>query len=274
MSALTASRHTTLVSLIKLANLTSLFTDPANQYTIFAPSERYFLNDVRNLGLSVDQLKNDIPLLTSILAYHVVPGIHLRSEFFNERLFRTVNGQVLRTNHYLANNRFYVDGSLLSNTAIQTTNGVIHTVQHVLNPIKGNVYDTIAQDPDMKTLTAAIDATGLDTFLRDQAPITIFAPNDDAFALLGNTVQTLLGQPELLKEILTYHVIPGSLYRGGMHDSTLHTFEEADRLTLDNHVYGADIDDARFRKYDISATNGVIHKISKVLVPDSLKGKI
>ena len=75
-------------------------------------------------------------------------------------------------------------------------------------------------------------------------------------------------------DILTYHVIPGSLYRGGMHDESLHTFEEVDRLTLDRDRAGPKIDEGRFTSWDISADNGVIHKISGVLVPDSVKGQI
>jgi len=274
LDALSASRHNNLVALIKLANLTDLFTDPNNTYTIFAPSERNMQSDLRHLGLTFDDLKNDPALLKDVLSYHVLPGVHQRKEFFNERLFTTASGEVLRTNHYVINNRYYVDGSLVSNTAIQTSNGIIHNVAHLLYPIKGNIYELIAQDKNLTTLKTAIDAAGLMSFLEDQAPITIFAPTDNAFAQLGNAIQGLLAQPEMLKEVLAYHVIPGSLYHSVMHDTTLHTFEEADRITLDSSRFGVNVDSARLRDYDISATNGVIHKISQVLVPASLKDKL
>jgi len=273
LDALDKTRHHTLAELIRYANLTSLF-DKGDNYTIFAPEDRAFQTDLAGLGLTMAQLKADPQLLTQILSYHVLAGTHPRSEMWNERTFTTLNGAIVRTNHYVFNNYYFVDGAQISSQSVATNNTLIHTIRHVLAPINGSVYDTIAADPELSTLKAAIDATGLQGFLADQNPITIFAPTNDAFALLGNKVQDLLGKPDVLKDILTYHVIPGGLYRGGMHDETLHTFEEADRLTLDRDRNGPKIDAARFNTWDISTENGVIHKISAVLVPDAVKGQI
>jgi len=274
LDTLKASRHRDFYNNIIKANLSSTFTDPNKKITVFAPPEgRAFTNDLRYYGLTTAKL-NNVTTLQSILKYHVLPDIHEKSEFTNERLFKTLAGPVLRTNHYVLNSRYYVDGSYMDTDVIRTTNGIIYKVQHLLYPITGTVYDAIARDSSLTTLKAAIDAVGLDTFMKDQSPITVFAPNDDAFAQLGNTVQTLLGKPDLLRDILKYHVIYGSLYRGGMHDGNLHTFEEKDQIKLDRDIFGSSIDKARFKDYDRSATNGVIHKITSVLIPDSLKGQI
>jgi len=273
LDALDKTRHHILVDLIKTANLTNLF-DNGDNYTIFAPEDRAFQTDLAGLGLTLDQLKADPKLLTQILSFHVLAGKHAKSEFTNERTFPTLSGASVRTNHYVYNNYYFVDGAQISSQSMDTNNTRIYTIRHVLSPVNGSVYDVISADPQLSTLKAAIDATGLQAFLSDQNPITIFAPTNDAFALLGNKVQDLLGKPDVLKDILTYHVIPGSLYRGGMHDESLHTFEEVDRLTLDRDRAGPKIDEGRFASWDISADNGVIHKISGVLVPDSVKGQI
>merc|ERR550534_393598 len=102
--------------------------------------------------------------------------------------------------------------------------------------------DLINSDSDLSTLAAAVNATGLEGFLRDQNPITVFAPTNDAFAKLGGLVNTLLGKPDVLKQILAYHVIPGSLYKGAMHDGALHTFEEVDQIALDHSVFSDQVD--------------------------------
>jgi len=274
LDALSRSGHSTLVGLIKYANLTDLFTG-TDQLTIFAPMDNSWTRDLQNLGLTMDQLKANKTLLADVLSYHVIMGTHQRDEMWNERMFTSLSGDVLRTNHYVYNNGFFVDGSQISSSSTQTSNAMIYNIRHLLYPIKGNAYDTIANDKDLTTLKAAIDAAGLADFMRDQAPITVFAPTDAAFSLLGSKVQELLAKPDLLKEILEYHVVYGSLYRAGMHSSTLHTFEEKDQIHLTNHRFGQpEVDNARFTTTDISATNGVIHKISSVMVPSSLASQI
>ncbi|GFR99873.1 fasciclin [Elysia marginata] len=124
------------------------------------------------------------------------------------------------------------------------------------------------------TLVDLINNAGLTATLNDpshQTPITLFAPNEDAFQELGALVQDLLTKPDLLREILKYHVVPGSIYRGAMHNTQLHTFEEADMAYL--HGAGG-VDGARFKTYDLSATNGVVHIISRVLIPASIKDQL
>jgi len=276
LETMTMSRHNNFVKLITLANMTDKFdgSDPSETYTIFAPTDHGLNNELQRIGLSMRQLMNDSQLLEDFLNYHVILGSHQRSEFWNNRLFTTLHGAVVRMNHYIHTNNYYVDGAKINNVIYQTKNGMLYTIDHVLNPIKGNIYNTIALDPQLSVLKQAIDTVGLEPFLKDQNPITVFAPTDDAFNLLGAKLNSLMSQPALLKEIIEYHVVYGALYTGGMHTETLHTFEEADQIHLTQIRNQAVVDNARFSAYDISAHNGVIHKIRSVLIPASLKDQI
>lgn len=58
-----------------------------------------------------------------------------------------------------------MDGAEINHMDIETSNGIIHTISHILFPFAGTVYDQISIDPDLSTLKAAIDAAGLQTFL-------------------------------------------------------------------------------------------------------------
>jgi len=275
LDTLNTHGHHTLVQLIKLANLTSLFDGTStDQYTIFAPYERTLAADLRQMNQTVQSLSQNITLLTEILAYHVIPGVHPKSDLFNERKFTTLQGSAIRCNQYYHTGYRYIDGNRISATSYQTQNGIIHTTQHLLSPKLGSIYAMIAADPQLSTLKAAVDTAGLDAFLSDTEPITLFAPTNQAFNLLGATVNTLLAKPTVLADILKYHVVYGTLYSGGMHDEALHTFEEADKLTLDVQRNQAVVDGTRLNEWDISATNGVIHKIGQVLVPADLKNQI
>jgi uncharacterized surface protein with fasciclin (FAS1) repeats len=135
-----------------------------------------------------------------------------------------------------------------------------------------DIVDTAAGAGSFTTLVAAVTAAGLVETLKGPGPFTVFAPNDEAFKALGTTVDDLL-KPEnkdKLVSILTYHVVPGKVMsadlKDGMETATVNG--ETVMIDLDN---GAMVDDAKVVTADIEATNGVIHVIDKVILPDSAK---
>merc|ERR1712179_274895 len=135
--------------------------------------------------------------------------------------------------------------------------------------LKYHVVQGNYSSADLSTLVAAVNAAGIGSVLND-GPYTLLAPTNDAFAALGNdTVAKLIANPALLADILKYHVIPGTLYSSGMHSGSLHNLEieDQERVYASFLGYTVSIDNGRLTTKDISATNGVIHKINHVLVP-------
>merc|ERR1712154_100098 len=111
LDTLSTHGHKTLVQLIKLANLTSLFDGSStDQYTIFAPYERTLAGDLRRMNLTVQSLSQNTTLLTQILGYHVMPGALKKTDLFNERLLTTLQGSAVRTNVYYHTGARMVDG--------------------------------------------------------------------------------------------------------------------------------------------------------------------
>ncbi|MFT6209111.1 MAG: putative surface protein with fasciclin (FAS1) repeats, partial [Colwellia sp.] len=78
---------------------------------------------------------------------------------------------------------------------------------------KITIVDAAISNGSFTTLVAALQATGLDATLSDtNSSFTVFAPTDDAFALLGDdTINALLADTDTLSNILTYHVISGEV---------------------------------------------------------------
>ena len=77
-----------------------------------------------------------------------------------------------------------------------------------------NIVETAREAGTFQTLLAAVDAAGLGDTLADGGPFTVFAPTDDAFAMLPQeTVQGLLADPPALARVLTYHVVPAGSRR-------------------------------------------------------------
>jgi uncharacterized surface protein with fasciclin (FAS1) repeats len=135
----------------------------------------------------------------------------------------------------------------------------------------GTIVDVAASNPQFSTLVAAVKAAGLVETLSGPGPFTVFAPTNEAFAKLpAGTLEDLL-KPEnkaKLASILTYHVVSGKVLA-------------ADAVKLDKAttVNGADadinvagstvtIDGSKITATDVAASNGVIHVIDTVMLPE------
>jgi uncharacterized surface protein with fasciclin (FAS1) repeats len=149
--------------------------------------------------------------------------------------------------------------------------GTALAAHHEKDHDKKDIVDTAVAAGSFTTLAAALEAGGLIGTLKSEGPFTVFAPTDEAFAKLpAGTVENLL-KPEnkdQLVAILTYHVVPGKVMA-------------ADVVKLDSAatVNGADlgirvedgtvfVNDARVTATDIAASNGVIHVVDTVILPN------
>lgn len=134
-----------------------------------------------------------------------------------------------------------------------------------------DIVATAAAAGSFKTLTAALQAAGLVETLKGAGPFTVFAPTDAAFAKLpAGTVESLL-RPEnkaRLVAILTYHVVPGQVMAAQV--ATLKSATTVNGKSLAISVRGGAVMvyNARVVKTDIVCSNGVIHVIDTVVMPN------
>ena len=134
-----------------------------------------------------------------------------------------------------------------------------------------NIVETAVQSGKFNTLVAALKAAGLVNTLNGKGPFTVFAPSDTAFSKLPTgTVDGLL-KPEnkaKLVSILAYHVIPGKVMSGDIAGKKISVKTvQGSEISVDA-MYGVKINDSNVVSADIAATNGVIHVIDKVLIPN------
>jgi uncharacterized surface protein with fasciclin (FAS1) repeats len=131
-----------------------------------------------------------------------------------------------------------------------------------------NIVDTAVEAGDFKTLVKAVQEAGLVDTLAGDGPFTIFAPTDEAFRKLPEgTIEDLLNNKEKLTEILTYHVVADKVMAESVMNlnsaSTVNGKEIAIH-TRDN----VKVNEANVIKTDIECSNGVIHVIDSVLIPE------
>ena len=121
------------------------------------------------------------------------------------------------------------------------------------------------------TLVAAVKAAGLVDTLKGAGPFTVFAPTDEAFAKLpAGTLADLL-KPEnkgRLQSVLTYHVVPGKVMSGEVVKLNSATTVEGSTIRIKADSDGVMVNNAHVVKADIVASNGVIHVIDNVILPE------
>jgi uncharacterized surface protein with fasciclin (FAS1) repeats len=137
-----------------------------------------------------------------------------------------------------------------------------------------DIVDTAVAAGTFKTLAAALQAADLVGTLKGTGPFTVFAPTDAAFAKLpAGTVEDLL-KPEnkaKLQRILTYHVVPGRIMAADVVKLTSAKAVSGDTIPVMVHNgTSVMVDNATVTTTDIAASNGVIHVIDAVILPEGL----
>ncbi|MGI9596218.1 MAG: fasciclin domain-containing protein [Acidimicrobiales bacterium] len=137
---------------------------------------------------------------------------------------------------------------------------------------EGTIVDVATEAGSFTTLLAAAEAAGLVETLSGDGPLTVFAPTDDAFAAaledLGLTAEELLASDDL-SGILTYHVVSGEVLAADVVELDGQSVATVNGAEVDITVDGETVmvNDATVVTADVTASNGVIHVIDKVLLP-------
>ncbi len=133
-----------------------------------------------------------------------------------------------------------------------------------------DIVDTAMEAEGFETLVAAVDAAGLVETLKGEGPFTVFAPTDEAFAALpeGTLDELLMDEnSDQLTSILTYHVVPGAVMSGDLENGMEVETVQGETLTIMTEG-GVTVNGATVTTADIKASNGVIHVIDAVLMPE------
>ncbi|WP_245791824.1 fasciclin domain-containing protein [Modicisalibacter ilicicola] len=134
-----------------------------------------------------------------------------------------------------------------------------------------DIVDTAVEAGQFETLVAAVKAAELVETLKGEGPFTVFAPTDEAFAALPEgTVDELLKpeNKEQLQSILTYHVVSGKIMAADAMQAASATTVQGQDLNISTEGDSVMINDATVVQADIEASNGVIHVIDGVLMPE------
>jgi transforming growth factor-beta-induced protein len=271
--AVADGRFETLVAALQAAGLDETLAGEGD-FTVFAPTDDAFAMLPEG---TVEALLEDIPALTDILLYHVVEGAVMAEDVVMLESAPTLQGADVSIR--VEGDMVYINDAQVIITDIEASNGVIHVIDSVLLPPAEEPLSSITEiavaDGRFETLVAALQAAGLAETLAGEGDFTVFAPTDDAFAMLPEgTVEALLEDIPALTDILLYHVVDGAVMAEDvvmLDEAKTLNGRYVDIMVEDGMVY---VNDAQVIITDIEASNGVIHVIDTVLLPADSVGSI
>jgi uncharacterized surface protein with fasciclin (FAS1) repeats len=162
--------------------------------------------------------------------------------------------------------------AMASSAAAQTTSGTSAEASMSAMSSTGTIVDVAMGDTRFSTLVSLIKEAGLVETLQGAGPFTVFAPTNDAFAKVpAAKLAALKADPEMLKSVLLYHVIPGMKVAAADAKTMMAPTAGGAQLSVKAKMMGGKpsvmVDNAKVIQADVMASNGVIHAIDKVLMP-------
>ena len=256
--------HDSLVAAVIQAELLETLQGEG-PFTIFAPTDQAFAD------AGIDLASLDTPegkaILSDILLYHVVAGEVPSSALSDCTSTNAVNEQSLA---FTVGDTVMVNDATVTLPDVATSNGIIHVIDTVLTPSDAPNDATrtaICTGVHTKLVAALIQAELVET-LQGEGPFTIFAPTDQAFADAGidlSVYDTPEGKAQL-SDILLYHVHAGTVLSSDLTEGMPLPMVNGKNATI-SLVTG--IDGANITIADVMTSNGVIHVIDKVIIPQA-----
>uniref|UniRef100_A0A4W5N098 Periostin n=1 Tax=Hucho hucho TaxID=62062 RepID=A0A4W5N098_9TELE len=243
----------------------------SGSYTFFAPS-----NDAWNLldGEVRSALESNVNIeLYNALHYHMANKRLQTKDLKNGLVVDSMYNELeLYINHY-SNGIVTVNCARIIHGNQVATNGVVHIIDRVITAVGNTIQDVIEVDDDLTTLNDVALASGLLDKLGQPGQYTLFAPTNDAFAKLDSDVmQRLMGDKGVLQALLNFHMLNSVQCSEGIMSGQ--TFETLEGHNIEIGCDGESLTVNGIKmvlKKDIVTTNGVIHLIDEVLMPDSAK---
>ena len=261
--------HTSLVAALSHAGLVETLQGDG-PFTVFAPTDEAFA--AAGIDLSAFDTEEENATLSDILLYHVLSGAVPSSDVTDGLTVAMVNGD--NASFTVTADGVTIEGANVTTADVETTNGVIHVIDKVLMPpadpvVVPDIPSIAASTGVHDALVAALTKADLVATLQGEGPFTVFAPTDQAFTDAGIDLDAFTTEEEIavLADILLYHVLSGAVPSSDVTDGLTVAMVNGDNASFTVTADGVTIEGASVTTADVTASNGVIHVIDKVLMP-------
>lgn len=257
----------TLVAALTAGKLVTTL-EGTGPFTVFAPTNEAFARIPKS---TLDKLLANQELLDQLLEYHVLNGRFAMKELLSAQVISTLDKEnvVVRS----MGSAMMVNNANVVTTDVEATNGLVHVIDNVLVPpdfpmalYSEDIVELAESQPDLSTLVEAVVAGKLTKTLSGTGPFTLFAPTNEAFAKIpAADLKKLLANPTELDKVLEYHVLAGTFKMRDLMAAVSVETLEGDKVAVSESGNVISVNDATVLKYDVAATNGIVHLIDTVL---------
>lgn len=257
------------LKLAESSDLLSLMQRPES-YTLFVPEDEAF-EGLPNDTLS--EMLNEPAIAREVLGYHMIPTRLLTTTIIDGQKFPPLINADSPLRFKLQKKRLTVESALVTETDLETRNGVIHMIDRILTPPTLKITDVLKKG-NFSTFILLLNSTEPNLLkLLDNitSTFTVFAPND---AAMNHTVpgllQRLLADPPLLYKTMSNHIISAFVVSNSLEPYLTYSFTSVNN----NHTISVTRESdgsltvarlAQVTDADILATNGVVHEISRLI---------
>ncbi|KFO88477.1 Transforming growth factor-beta-induced protein ig-h3, partial [Buceros rhinoceros silvestris] len=249
---------------------TQLYSDRSNlrpeiegpgSFTIFAPSNEAWASLPAE---TLDSLVSNVNIeLLNALRYHMVNKRVLTDDLKHGTTLNSMYQDLPVQIHHYPNGIVTVNCARVLKADHHATNGVVHVIDKVIATTTNSIQQIIETEESLETLRAAVAASDLNSLLESEGQYTLLAPTNEAFEKIPReTLNRILGDPEALRAMCAEAIIAG-LTMETLEGTTLDVGCSGEELTLNGKPIIAN--------KDVLATNGVVHFVNELLIPDSAK---
>uniref|UniRef100_A0A3P9P7D6 Periostin n=1 Tax=Poecilia reticulata TaxID=8081 RepID=A0A3P9P7D6_POERE len=240
-------------------------------FTVFAPSNEAWdeLNPTARAALE-DNVNIE---LFNALHYHMVNHRLMTKDMKNGMTVTSMyNDQGIFINHY-PNGVVTVNCARIIHGNQMATNGVVHVIDRVISSVTGSIKDYLESEGELSSFNNAVFIAGVMDKLGQPGQFTLFAPTNEAFdKLTPGFMESIFENEPVIKALVTYHLLNSVQCAEAIMAGSVYETEEGSTIEI-----GCDGDSLTVNgikmvlKKDIVTSNGVIHLIDQVLIPDSAK---
>ncbi|RMB96766.1 hypothetical protein DUI87_26832 [Hirundo rustica rustica] len=260
------------------SSTTQLYSDRSNlrpeiegpgSFTIFAPSNEAWASLSAE---TLDSLVSNVNIeLLNALRYHMVDKRVLTDDLKHGTTLNSMYQNLPIQIHHYPNGIVTVNCARLLKADHHATNGVVHVIDKVIATTTNTIQQVIETEDSLETLRTAVAASDLSSLLESEGQYTLLAPTNEAFEKIPReTLNRILGDPEALRDLLNHHILKSAMCAEAIIAGL--TMETLEGTTLDVGCSGEELTlngKPIIANKDVLATNGVIHFVNELLIPDS-----
>jgi len=271
-------KASTFIKLLKNTDKAeALLFSPSGETTVFVPTNEAFekMNDASRERLFDPSNKH---WLERVLTYHALHSRRVDGYIVGRVEFLRNGLEQYLTVTRAAGGETRIDGAKISDADLVCSNGIVHFIDSVLEPVELDLYEQLEHDGRFSILTKLITRSGLSKLFQNRHQVyTVFAPTDEAFKTLPEgTVESLMSPEKLdfLSDVIRSHIVQGIKTVGKVEGvqplgtpGTVIQNEYDQYLIFRDLKSSVTIDDRTIIEQDRVTRNGFLHVIDRPLLP-------